>query len=151
MFRQVGQRRAAFARYDAGESNISGDVRLNTSGDVFRFLPRAAVIGFLAPFPRMWIERGSYGLAGRLVSGAETLVMYFLYLAVGVCVWRNRRRTEMWLLFLVATLGTIALGVVVVNAGALFRLRYVFWIIFIIMAADSVVHFTVLRTSATKS
>jgi hypothetical protein len=57
----------------------------------------------------------------------------------------------MWLLFLVATLGTIALGVVVVNAGALFRLRYVFWIIFIIMAADSVVHFTVLRTSATKS
>jgi hypothetical protein len=39
----------------------------------------------------------------------------------------------------------------VVNAGALFRLRYVFWIIFIIMAADSVVHFTVLRTSATKS
>jgi 4-amino-4-deoxy-L-arabinose transferase-like glycosyltransferase len=151
MFRQVGQRRAAFARYDAGESNISGDVRLNTSGDVLRFLPRAAVIGFLAPFPRMWIERGSYGLAGRLLSGAETLVMYFLYLAVGVCVWRNRRRTEMWLLFLVATLGTIALGVVVVNAGALFRLRYVFWIMFIIMAADSVVHFTVLRTSATKS
>jgi hypothetical protein len=77
--------------------------------------------------------------------------MYFLYLAVGVCVWRNRRRAEMWLLFLVATLGTIALGVVVVNAGALFRLRYVFWIMFIIMAADSVVHFTVLRTSATKS
>jgi len=151
MLKQMGQRRAAFRMYDAHESDIAGDVRLNTAGDVLRFLPRAAVIGFLAPFPRMWIERGSYGLAGRLLSGAETFVMYFLYLASGVCVWRNRRRSELWLLFLVATLGTIALGVVVVNAGALFRLRYVFWIMFIIMAAETIVHFTILRTNATKS
>jgi hypothetical protein len=151
MLKQVGQRRAGFRMYDARESDIAGDVRLNTASDVLEFLPRAVVIGFMAPFPRMWIERGSYGLAGRLLSGAETLVMYFLYLAAGVCVWRNRRRTEMWLLFLVATIGTIALGLVVVNAGALYRLRYVFWIMFIIMAADSVVHFTVLRTKATNS
>jgi hypothetical protein len=99
----------------------------------------------------MWFERGSYGAAGRLLSGAETFVMYFLYLGVAACLWRNRRRLETWLLFLVATTGTIALGLVVANAGALYRLRYVFWIMFIIMAADSVVHFTVLRTSATKS
>jgi hypothetical protein len=151
MLKQVGQRRAGFGMYGARESDIAADVRLHTAGDVLRFLPRAAVIGFLAPFPRMWIERGSYGLAGRLLSGAETLVMYFLYLAAGVCVWRNRRQSEMWLLFLVATLGTIALGLVVVNAGALYRLRYVFWIVFIIMAADSFIHFTILRTSATKS
>ena len=155
MLKQVGQRRAGFRMYGARESDIAGDVRLNTAGDVLRFLPRAAVIGFLAPFPQMWIERGSYGLAGRLLSGAETFVMYFLYLAAGVCVWRNRRRSELWLLFLVATIGTIALGLVVVNAGALYRLRYVFWIMFIIMAAQvidaALVHFTVLRTSATKS
>jgi hypothetical protein len=151
MLKQVGQRRAGFRLYDARESDIAGDVRLNTASDVIEFLPRAIVIGFLAPFPRMWIERGSYGLAGRLLSGAETLVMYFLYLAAGVCVWRNRRRSEMWLLFLVAALGTIALGLVVVNAGALYRLRYVFWIMFIIMAADTLAHFTILRTSATKS
>jgi hypothetical protein len=109
------------------------------------------VIGFFAPFPRMWFQSGSYGSAGRLLSGAETLVMYFLYVAAAVCVWRNRRRIEMWLLFLVATMGTIGLGLVVVNAGALYRLRYVFWIMFIIMAAESLVHFTILRTSATKS
>ena len=54
-------------------------------------------------------------------------------------------------MFLVATIGTIALGLVVVNAGALYRLRYVFWIMFIIMAADSLAHFTVLRTRLTKS
>jgi 4-amino-4-deoxy-L-arabinose transferase-like glycosyltransferase len=151
LLKQLGQRRAAFSRYSAGESNIDSDVALRTSDDVVRFLPRATVIGFFAPFPRMWFQSGSYGSAGRLLSGAETLVMYFLYVAAAVCVWRNRRRIEMWLLFLVATMGTIGLGLVVVNAGALYRLRYVFWIMFIIMAAESLVHFTILRTSATKS
>jgi hypothetical protein len=86
-----------------------------------------------------------------LLSGAETFVMYFFYAAAAVCVWRNRRRRELWLLFLVATTAMIALGLVVVNAGALYRLRYVFWILFILMAAETLVHFTVLRTSATKS
>jgi hypothetical protein len=151
LLKQVGQRRAGFRMYEARESDIAGDVNLNTASDVWEFLPRAVVIGFMAPFPRMWIERGSYGLAGRLLSGAETLVMYFLYLGVAVCLWRNRRRIETWLLFLVATLGTIALGLVVANAGALYRLRYVFWIMFIIMAAEALIHFTVLRTNATKS
>ena len=151
VLRQVGQRRAAFSRYDAQESNIDDDVRLASAGDVVRFTPRATVIGFFAPFPRMWFQAGSSGSAGRLLSGAETLLMYFLYVAAAACMWRNRRRFEMWLLFLVATMGTIGLGLVVVNAGALYRLRYVFWIMFIIMAAESLVHFTILRTSATKS
>lgn len=153
--KQIGQRRAGFRGYRAQESNIDGDVRLTTAGDVLRFVPRAAVIGFFAPFPRLWFERGSYGAAGRLLSGTETLVMYFLYFGVAVCVWRNRRRLETWLLFLVATMGTVALGLVVANAGALYRLRYVFWIVFIIMAAPVIdamlVHFTILRTNATNS
>ena len=151
LLRQLGQRRAAFSRYSAGESNIDSHVQLKTSDDVVRFLPRASVIGFFAPFPRMWFQAGSYGSAGRLLSGAETLVMYFLYIAAAACVLRNRRRLEMWLLFLVATIGTIALGLVVANAGALYRLRYVFWILFVLLAAEALVHFTILRTSATKS
>ena len=151
LLRQVGQRRAGFRSYRAQESNIDDDVYLMSAGDVLRYIPRATVIGFFAPFPRMWVQPGSFGRAGRLLSGAETFVMYFFYLAAAACVWRNRQRIEMWLLFLVATMGTIGLGLVVVNAGALYRLRYVFWIMFIIMAAETLVHFTILRTSATKS
>lgn len=149
--RQLVERRAGFRSYRAHESDVDADVHFTSAGDIVRFVPRAAVIGFFAPFPRMWIQRGTFGSAGRLLSGAETLAMYFLYLAAFVCAWRNRRQLELWLLFLVATIGTIALGLVVVNAGALYRLRYVFWIGFIIMAAQTLVHFTVLRTNATKS
>lgn len=135
---QISNRRAGFDRYNAQQTNIRGDVRFSGVADVLRFLPNAAVIGFLAPFPRMWVESGSYGRATRLLTGAETFVMYLAYLAVGFCVWRERRNLRMWLLFLVATMGMIALGLVVVNAGALYRIRYVFWILLIILAAQGI-------------
>jgi CHASE2 domain-containing sensor protein len=93
------------------------------------------VIGSFAPFPYMWIESGSFGRASRLASGFETLVMYAGYLVAGLCVWRERRNLKMWLVFLVATIGMLALGLVVVNAGALFRIRYVFWMMVIVLAA----------------
>lgn len=128
-------RRAGFKSYTSQASNIDEDVQFNSTGDVVLYMPRAFVIGFFAPFPRMWIEVGSYGRASRLLSGLEMLVMYFVYLAAGVCVWRERRNLQMWLVFLVATIGMLALGLVVVNAAALFRIRYVFWMMLIVLAA----------------
>ena len=135
---QIRDRRRGFRFYTAQESNIGGEVQFTSVSDIVRFVPRAAVVGFLAPFPRMWFEAGSYGATGRLLSGAETFVMYFLYLAVGVCVWRERRCLTMWLILLTATAGLIGLGLVVVNAGALYRIRYVFWIMLIVIAAQGV-------------
>lgn len=147
---QIRDRRSGFRLYTAQQSNISGDIQFDSGWDILRFVPRAVVIGFLAPFPRMWFQSGSYGAAGRLLGGAETFVMYFLYVAVGVCLWRERRRAAMWLIFLTATAGLIALGLVVVNAGALYRIRYVFWIMLIVIAAQGI-YLTVVRTTETKS
>ena len=147
---QIRDRRAGFRFYRAQESNIGSDVQFTSVSDIVRFVPRAAVIGFFAPFPRMWFEAGSYGIGGRLISGAETLVMYFLYLAAAVCLWRERRRLSMWLVFLTAAAGLIGLGLVVVNAGALYRLRYVFWIMLVVIAAQGV-YLTTRRTKPTNS
>src|SRR5262249_42372571 len=127
VMKQIADRRAGFRFATSQASNIDGEVRFYGPGDIVKYLPRAAVIGFFAPFPKMWIQTGSFGLAGRLLSGLETLVMYCLYLLVALCVWHERRNLQMWLLFLVATIGMVALGLVVVNAGALYRIRYVFW------------------------
>lgn len=149
--RQIATRRAGFRFSTSQASNIDGDVRFHGAGDMVKFLPRAAVIGFFAPFPRMWLEPGSFGRTGRLASGLETLAMYLLYFAVGFCIWRERRNLRMWFLFLVATAGLLALGLVVVNAGALYRLRYVFWMMLIVLAAEGIRHFTVLRTNSIKS
>lgn len=147
---QIRQRRAGFSFYTARESDMHGGVYFESTSDIIKFIPSAVVIGFMAPFPRMWFESGTYGSTGRLLSAAETVVMYFLYLAVGVCLWRERRQLAMWLMFLTATAALIGLGLVVVNAGALYRLRYVFWIMLIIIAAQGI-YLTVRRTKATKS
>ena len=152
---QIRQRRAGFSSYTAQESNLHGGVYFESTSDVVRFIPSAAVIGFMAPFPRQWFAPATYGSAGRLLSGGETLVMYFLYLAVGVCMWKERRRLAMWLVFLTATACMIGLGLVVINAGALYRIRYVFWIMLITLAAQGIYltvrGLTVRRTSATNS
>src|SRR5262249_56273190 len=153
---EMSGRRAGFRSYTSQASNIDEDVQFKGTGDVLRYLPRAFVIGFFAPFPNMWIEVGNFGRASRLASGFETLVMYVGYLVAGLCVWRERRNLKMWLLFLVATIGMLALGLVVVNAGALFRIRYVFWIMLIVLAAREInrsyrTYLTVRRTNSTKS
>jgi 4-amino-4-deoxy-L-arabinose transferase-like glycosyltransferase len=134
--KQITTRRAGFRFYTARASDIDPDVQFSSTGEIVKFIPRALVIGFFAPFPRMWVEEGSFGRATRILSGLETLAMYFVYYAAAVCVWRERRNSKVWLLFLVASIGMLALGLVVVNAGALFRLRYAFWILMVILAAD---------------
>ena len=135
---QMSGRRAGFRSYTSQASNIDADVQFQSTGDVMRYMPRAFVIGFFAPFPRMWVEAGSFGRAPRLLSGIETLAMYLVYVVAGLCVWRERRNLRMWFVFLVATIGTLALGLVVANAGALFRIRYVFWMMLIVLAARGI-------------
>jgi hypothetical protein len=135
ILKQFKQRRAGFRSYSSQASNIDRDVQFHTPGDIVRYVPRALEIGFFAPFPKLWLQAGSYGRAGRLLSGAETLAMYFFYIAVAVSLWRERRNLKMWFVFLIAATGMLALGLVVVNAGALYRIRYVFWIMIIIIAS----------------
>lgn len=96
----------------------------------------------------MWVQPGTFGIAGRLLSGLETLAMYFLYVAAGFSVWRERRNAKVWLLLLVATIGMIALGLVVVNAGALFRIRYVFWMLLIVPAVEEILKLTKSRLTS---
>ena len=132
---QFKERRAGFRSYSSQASNIDRDVQFRGPGDIVRYIPRALAIGFFAPFPKMWVQSGSYGRAGRLLSGVETLAMYFMYLAVGVSLWNERRNLRMWFVFLIGATGMLALGLVVVNAGALYRIRYVFWIMLIIIAS----------------
>jgi hypothetical protein len=121
---------------DAG-SNVDADVQFHGAADLARYLPRAAAVGFFAPFPDMWLAPGKkVGSAGRLVGGLESLGMYAVECLALLGLWRGRRRLSAWLLLSVAATGLTALGLVVVNVGALFRLRYVFLILLIILAAE---------------
>jgi hypothetical protein len=129
-------RQRFFVEYPNASSNIDSSVQLTSLADLVRYLPRALMIGLLAPFPNMWFASGNQvGSAGRLVSGMETMALYVIE---GLAIpglfsgLRGRRSYSVWLLLLVAALGITSLGLVVVNIGTLYRLRYVFFILLII-------------------
>ena len=125
--------------YPGSTSNVDTHVQLTGMADILRYLPRAAAIGFFAPFPNMWLTSGKQvGSAGRLLSGIETLAMYAIEGLAIIGLWHGRRRVSVWLLVTTATIGVIALGLIVVNVGALYRLRYAFLILIIIVAAGGI-------------
>ena len=134
---RIASRRSYFIeRYSGFGSGIDQDVVFHNTSDVVRYLPRATLVGIFAPFPPMWFKGGNYtGRGGRLLSGAEMLVCYFIAALACLGIWRGRRNAAMWLLLLVALANMVALGLIVTNVGALFRLRYAFWMLIIILGA----------------
>jgi hypothetical protein len=100
------------------------------------------VVGFFAPFPNLWIGAGKQvGGSGRMLSGFETLMSYMIECLALFGLWRARKDLSAWFVFLVITLGAVALGLVVGNIGALYRLRYPFWALLIIFGAAGVQYF----------
>jgi hypothetical protein len=155
---QISVRRHGFElRWDnAGDafpseagSDIDTGVRFQSVADIIRQVPRAAVVGFFAPFPNMWFSAGKQvGSSGRLLSGFETLLTYVIECLALFGLWRARKDLSAWLLFLVVTLGAVAVGLVVVNIGALYRVRYPFWALLIVLGAGGADYLLRRRTRA---
>ena len=130
-----GMRDAFADRYRDSATLIDPNVQFITMMDVARYLPRAMEIGFLAPFPNTWLGKGrEVGLSGRILSGAEMLVAYILEALALFGVWRARRRLSTWFLFGVTLFGVTTLGLGIINLGALYRLRYGFFVLLIVLA-----------------
>jgi hypothetical protein len=140
--RQVSAKRRGFIRVYAGSSsNIDTDVTFGNGWEFIRYLPRAIIIGLFAPFPDMWFTSGNtVGRMGRILSGIEMLSMYAIEILAFAVLWWRRRDLVVWLLFLITLMGATALGLVIVNIGALYRFRYIFLILLIILAAGGVMH-----------
>jgi hypothetical protein len=133
--RQVGFLRHRFIiRYPGAGSNIDADVELRGTGDLVRYLPRATAIGLLAPFPNMWFGRGrETGHAGRLLTGGEMLIVYLLLALAVVTLIYDRKRLLVWFILTVGASGCIAMAFVVVNISSLYRIRYPFFILLLIL------------------
>jgi hypothetical protein len=125
---------------DAG-SDLNEGTHFTRMTDIVRYLPRAAAIGFLAPFPNMWFRQGKQvGFTGRMLSGIESILTYVIEGLALFGLWSRRRQLAPWLLSLSAAAGIVVLGLIVSNVGALYRLRYPFWILIVIVAAAGAFH-----------
>ena len=134
---QLAWARYLFVSYPGTSSNIDADVRLESWAEVIRYLPRAAEIGLFAPFPNMWFATGAQvGRLGRALSGVEMLTMYLLMVPALWGLWKRRDQLAIWFFVTIATLSVFVLGLVVANIGALYRMRYPFWMLLIIVGVD---------------
>lgn len=133
----VGHARRKFdATYPESGSSVDRGVEIKNLKGLVLYLPRALAVGLWSPFPGAWLGTGKHvGSAGRLLSGAETLIIYLCELLALLAVWRSPRGLACWLLLSVTALGVTALALVVPNVGTLYRLRYAFWILLIVLAA----------------
>ena len=134
--KRVGNMRFNFVlSYPDAGSFIDSDREFRSLNDLLRYLPRAMEIGLWAPFPNSWISSGRrVGNSGELLAGAET---FFIYLCQVLAVWavvREPRRLSLWFLLGVAAMGVTMLALVVPNVGALYRYRYAFWLMVIVIA-----------------
>ncbi|HEX8190425.1 MAG TPA: hypothetical protein VF586_18855 [Pyrinomonadaceae bacterium] len=124
------------ASYTEAGSGFDSAVRFYDLKSVLLYLPRAFAVGWWAPFPNTWVDAGRrVGSAGKLLSGAETLFMYAVELLALAAVLRPPRRLASWLLLAVTAFGVTALALVVPNVGALYRFRYTFWVLLIVLGA----------------
>ncbi len=134
---KVGTIRRRFsASYMEAGSGVDRSVRFDDLKSFILYLPRAFAIGFWSPFPDTWVAAGRrVGSAGKMLSGAETLAMYVIQLLALVAVLRPPRRLASWLLLAVTAFGVTGLGLVIPNIGALYRFRYTFWVLLLVLGA----------------
>jgi hypothetical protein len=141
IFQRISKRRAAaISQGDKNaSSNMDGDVQFNSVSAVIAYLLRAGEIGLFAPFPNMWLAAGNrVGLAGRLISGPEMTLTYIFQVGTCLALWEFRCRLAAGFVFLVTIFGILGLGLVIVNMGTLYRLRFPFWILFVVLGTAGI-------------
>ncbi len=116
-----------------GKTSIDQSFKLNSVSAYISYLPRALQIGFLSPFPSLWIGTGSTPAStiGRLVMGFVTLFFYVLLIFFIWGLWVNRKSIELWIIFLYSTFGLLIFTYAYANVGTLMRLRYGFYMVIV--------------------
>jgi hypothetical protein len=114
--------------YPEAATNVDADVYLQSAGAMLAYLPRAAQIAFLAPFPTQWLDpevRGA-SAAMRRLAAVEMLGIYLALALLPCAIWLWRRRVELWLVLVLCGGMLLLDGLVLTNAGAIHRARYGF-------------------------
>ncbi|MGB4073040.1 lipid II flippase MurJ [Pseudomonas sp.] len=134
LFEKVSSVRTHFVNYglsvEAG-SIIDSSSTPQSASEMIAYLPRAAQIGLLAPFPSFWMERLSLP---RVIGAFETLVFY---LFIPGALYLLFRRFSLPSLLCVAVAGSVLIvhSYVSPNLGTLHRVRYGQWLPLLMVGA----------------
>lgn len=114
----------------AGASSmIDVDDVPSNSVAVIKHLPRAYQVALLAPFPTTWLKDVSMI---RLLASVEMIVIYISLLGLIPLIKLNRR-PHVVLAFFFSTFFLTIYGFIITNVGTLYRLRYPFELIMVLL------------------
>jgi hypothetical protein len=128
-----GVRHAYLHSEKNARSMIDTDVEFTSAMDMFAYLPRAAQIGFLAPFPNQWLKPGSTEATTvmRRVAMLEMTMVYLVFLFLPFAFWRWRGRGELWAAATVCGVVMLVYALGTPNVGTLYRVRYAYLMVFV--------------------
>jgi hypothetical protein len=131
--------------YPDAASNIDVQVAFHNTNDILLYLPHAAEIAFLSPFPTDWFKPGSLpaNTVMRRVSGFEMVGVYLALALLPYAVWRWRTRPDLWIILVFCSGMMLIYGLVVTNIGTLYRFRYGF--LMTIVAVDLAAGFSFIQ------
>ena len=83
-------------KYPNAGSNIDTNVSFYSVWEIIAYLPRAAEIAFLAPFPSQWFEQGTIPVNTmmRRISAVEMVGVYLALIFLPYAIWHWRWRIE---------------------------------------------------------
>lgn len=111
-------------------SMIDVDIKPANVIEVFEYIPRALQISVLAPFPNAWFK--SY-LIVSLVSSAEMIICYLTFFGLFFFIPFRIFNYKILLCFIFAFLPLAVFGISSPNIGTLYRVRYVFEMILVML------------------
>lgn len=113
------------------KSNIDSDKLPNTATEVAAYLPRAALVGLFSPFPNTWNELLS---PIRVVGIIETCIGYVFFLGFFI-VFTRYKNIALLSCFIFSLIMITTLAFIFPNVGTLYRQRYGFWHVFLLIGA----------------
>ena len=110
-------------------SNIDTYIRFHNVEDVFRYVPRALEIGWLAPFPNFVSKPAkTSGRISRIIVGIEMFMLYFFMAGVVIWIVSKGISFEFLMLFCWATFFILLISLTMVNMGTLYRWRHIYFL-----------------------
>lgn len=137
----------------AGYSKVDEDIKIQSTLEFISYFPKAFVNGWFSPFPNSWFQKGSSEVhsLGRKVLGYFSLFYWPLLISGGFYFWKNRENNATLVLCGISLVGVLFFAYLVPNIGALNRMRYVFYMLWIAFGATYFVELITARFSARAS
>jgi hypothetical protein len=122
----VEVRKGFNSTYPNAGSNIDINVSFHSVWEIIVYLPRAAEIAFLAPFPSQWFKQGTLptNTMMRRISAVEMVGVYLAFIFLPYAIWHWRWRIEMWLILSFCSGMMLIYTIGICNVGTLYRVRY---------------------------